>query len=77
MCRRKPQSISGKHIKQNNFCGEENISSEQVSPPSQMELFYTKEKIFSMSATWEYISINNCKVKLQVDTGADIIKNMD
>ena len=24
-----------------------------------------------MSSTWEYISINNCKVKMQVDTGAD------
>ena len=24
-----------------------------------------------MSATWEYISINNCTIKLQVDTGAD------
>ena len=34
-------------------------------------MFYTKEQIFSMSATWEYISIKNCKVKMQVDTGAD------
>ena len=34
-------------------------------------MFYTKEQIFSMSATWEYISINNCKVKMQADTGAD------
>ena len=33
--------------------------------------FYTKEEIFSMSVTWEYISINNCKVKMQLDTGAD------
>ena len=24
-----------------------------------------------MSVTWEYISINNCKGKMQVDTGAD------
>ena len=24
-----------------------------------------------MSVKWEYISINNCKVKMQVDTGAD------
>ena len=36
-------------------------------------MFYTKEQIFSMSATWEYISINNCKVKMQVDTGAGSI----
>ena len=32
---------------------------------------YSKEQILSMSATWEYISISNCKVKMQVDTGAD------
>ena len=24
-----------------------------------------------MSATWEYISINNCKIKTEIDTGAD------
>ena len=34
-------------------------------------MFYTKEQIDSMFVTWEYISINNCKVKMQVDTGAD------
>ena len=34
-------------------------------------MFYTKEPIFSMFVTWEYISINNRKVKMQVDTGAD------
>ena len=70
MCRSKPQPISGKYNKQNNFC-EENNSSEQASPASEMGVFYTKEQIFSMSATWEYMSINNCKVKMQVDTGAD------
>ena len=36
-----------------------------------MGMFYTKEQIFSMSVTWEYISKNNCNVKMQVDTGAD------
>ena len=36
-----------------------------------MWIFYTKEQIFSMSSTWEYISINNFKVKMQVDKGAD------
>ena len=34
-------------------------------------MFYSKEQIFSMSATWEYISINICNLKMQVDTGAD------
>ena len=37
-----------------------------------MGMFYTKEQIFSMFATWENISINNCQVKMQVDTSADI-----
>ena len=63
MCRSKPQPNSAKYNKQNNFCEEENVSSEQASPAS--------EQIFSMSVTWENISINNCKVKMQVDTGAD------
>ena len=71
MCRSRPQPNSGKYNKQNNFCEEENVSSEKASPASEMGMFYTKEEIFSMSVTWEYISINNCKVKIQVDTGAD------
>ena len=70
MCGSKPQPNSGEYNKQNNIC-EENVSSEQASPASEMGMFYTKEQIFSMSVTWEYISINNCKVKMQVDTGAD------
>ena len=69
--RSQPQPNSGKYNKQNNFCQEENVSSEQASPASEMGMFYTKEEIFSMSVIWEYISINNCKVKMQVDTGAD------
>ena len=71
MFRSRPQPNSGKYNKQNNFCEEENVFSEQASPASEMGMFYTKEQIFSMSVTREYISINNCKVKMQVDTGAD------
>ena len=71
MCRGKPQPNSGKYNKQKNFCEEENVCSVQASPASEMGMFYTKEQIVSMSVTWEYISINNCKVKMQVDTGAD------
>ena len=70
-CRSKPQPNSGKYNKQNNFCEEGNTSSEQASPASEMVMFHTKEQIVRMCATWEYISINNCKVKLQLDTGAD------
>ena len=62
MCRRKPQPNSGKYNKQNKFREQENNSSEQASPASEMGMFYTKEQIFSMSATWEYISINKCKI---------------
>ena len=29
------------------------------------------EQNFNMSVKWENISINNCRVKIQVDTGAD------
>ena len=71
MCRSRPQPNSGKYNKQKNFCDEENVFSEQASPASDPGMFYTKEQILGMSVTWEYISINNCKVKMQVDTGAD------
>ena len=52
-------------------CKEGNKSSEQASPESEMGMVYNKEQNLSMSATWEYISMNNCKVKMQVDTDAD------
>ena len=48
--------------KQNISSEEEKISPE-ASPASEMEMIYTKDQIFSMSATWENISINNSKVK--------------
>ena len=37
----------------------------------RMGMLYNKEQIFSMPVEWEYNSINNSKVKMQVDTGAD------
>ena len=64
MCRSKPQQSSGKNDKQNNFSGE-NISSEQASPSSEMEQIFTKEHRYSMSETWEYISVKKCKVNYQ------------
>ena len=67
MCGSKPQSNSGKHTfekKKNNF-------SAQTSPASELETFLTKRQIVNMSATRENIPINNCKVKMQVDTVAD------
>ena len=71
MCTSKPQPNSGKFTEQNDFCEEEKISSDQATPSSEMGIFYTKEQTFSVSVTWEYISISNCKVKMQVDTNAD------
>ena len=70
MCRSKPQ-IQVSTINKITFAKKKAFSSEQVSPASEMGMFYAKDQIFSMSVTWEYISINNCKVKMQVDTGAD------
>ena len=72
MCRSKSQRNSGKYNKQNNL---------RRRKCSEMGMFYTKEQICSMSVTWEYISINNCSVKMQVDAVAvsTVIssKNMD
>ena len=39
MCRSKHLPNSGKYNKQNNFCEEEDDSSEQASPASQMGMF--------------------------------------
>ena len=61
MCRSKPQPNSGQYNEQNNFCEEENVSSEQASPASEIGMFFTKEQIFSMSVTWEYISKKTAK----------------
>ena len=66
-----PNQIQVSTINRKTFAKKENVSSEQASPASEVGMFYTKKQIFSMSLTWEYISINNCKLKLQVDTGAD------
>ena len=71
MCRSKPQTNSVNYNRQNNFCEEEKVSSEQASPALDLGIFFTKKQIFIMSVTWEFISINKCKVKIQVDTGAD------
>ena len=36
-----------------------------------MGMFSIKKQIFSMSAIWEYISISNCKLKMQIDKSKD------
>ena len=37
----------------------------------EMAMYYTRENAFNMSVTWEYITVKDHKVKMQVDTGAD------
>ena len=34
-------------------------------------MYYTRENVFNMSVTWEYITVKDHKIKMQVDTGAD------
>ena len=34
-------------------------------------MYYTRENVFKMSVTWEYITVKDHKTKMQVDTGAD------
>ena len=34
-------------------------------------MYYTRENVFNMSVTWEYITVKDHKTKKQIDTGAD------
>ena len=69
MWRNKTQTNSAKQ-KQNFYC-EENISSKHASPGAEMRMLHTKEKMFNMSVNRDYVTKNNCKVKMQVNTVAD------
>ena len=70
-CRRKTQPKSGKSDKHNNFCEEEGKLSGQTSSEMEMGMYCTRENMFNMSVTWEYITVKDHKIKLQVDTSAD------
>ena len=37
----------------------------------EMGIYYTRQNVFIMSVTWEYITVKDHKIKMQVDTGAD------
>ena len=65
MCRNKNQSRSGKSEQHNIFCEEEGMSG-----PISSEL-RTLENVFFVSATREYISVKEHKLKVKLDTGAD------
>ena len=71
MCRTKTQPKSGKSDQHNNFCEEEGKLSAQTSSEKEMGMYYTWEDVFNMSVTWQYITINDHKIKMQADTGAD------
>ena len=71
MCRSKTQPKSGKSDQHNNFCEEEGKLSGQTSTEMEMGMNYTRENVFNMSVTWEYITVKDHKIKMQVDTGAD------
>ena len=71
MCRSKTQPKSGKSGQHNNFCEEEGKLPGQTSSEMEMGMYYTRENVFKMSVTWEYITVTDHKIKMQVDTGAD------
>ena len=71
MCRSKTQPMSGKYDQHNNFCEEEGKLSCQTSSENKMGMYYTRENVFNMSVTWEYITVKDHKIKMQIDTGAD------
>ena len=61
LCRSKPQSNLVRYNKQNNFCEEEKIASQQASQAAEMGLFHTNEQFVGMSVTWKNIAINTAK----------------
>ena len=71
MCRSKTQPKSGKSDQHNNFCEEESKFSGRTSSEMEMGMYYTRENAFNMSATREYITVKDHKIKMQVDTSAD------
>ena len=71
MCRSKTQPKSGKSDQRNNFCEEEGKLPGQTSSEMELGMYYTRENVFNMSVTLEYITVKDHKIKMQVDTGAD------
>ena len=71
MCRSKTQPKSGKSEQHNSFCEEVGKLSVQTSSEMDMGMYYTRENVFNMSGTLEYITVKDHKIKMQVDTGAD------
>ena len=70
-CRSKTQPDSGKSEHHNSFCQEEGKLSGQTSSEMEMGMHYTREKVINLSVTWDYITVKDHKIKIQVETGAD------
>ena len=66
------QANSGDYKKQNNLCEEENNSSQPAYPASLMGWLFTKKQDLSMSATWLYILINKCNLKMLIESASDM-----
>ena len=72
MCKKnKAQPRSGKYDQHNTFCGEEGKLSAQTSSEMDVGMYYTRENVFNMSATEEYLTIRGQKTKRRFETGAD------
>ena len=71
MCRSKTQRKSVKSDQYNNFCEEEGKLFGQTSSKMEMGMYCTRENVFKTSVTWEYITVKDHKMKMQVDTDAD------
>ena len=63
---KKTQPKSDKSDQHNNFCEKEGTLSGQTSFEIEMGMYYTRENVFNMSVTWEYITVKEHKKKMQM-----------
>ena len=66
MCTSKTQPKLGKSDQHNNFCEEEGKLLGQTSSEMEMGMYYTRENVFNMSVTWEYISVKDHKINCKL-----------
>ena len=64
MCRSKTQPKSGKSDQHNNFCEAEGKLSGQTSSKMEIGMYYTRENVFNMPITWEYIKVRDHTIKM-------------
>ena len=71
ICKSKTEPRSGMSDQHNSFCENESKLSCQTSSEMEMGMYCTRENMFNMSTTWEYITVKDHRVKMQVDPGDD------